>query len=146
MLKILVGHKHRSWLDEGENAERWYGHGQPFSASERRILITHWVGDAWNTLSGPDYDHLRQRCWEKTGCLMTADGSEDDKITPEGLPNYRVPPPADYLPVAKTIPTLNEPICTDDMIEEEEVLENFDEEEPDDEGDELSLRTTKMTG
>ena len=58
MLKILVGHKHRSWLDEGENAERWYGHGQPFSASERRILITDWVGDAWNTLSGPDYDHL----------------------------------------------------------------------------------------
>ena len=68
---------------------------------------------------------------------MTADGSEDDKITPESLPNYRVPPPADYLPVAKTVPTPNEPVCADDMIEEEEVLENFDEEEPDDEGDEF---------
>ena len=41
------------------------------------------------------------------------------------------------MPVAKTIPTTNEPVCTDDMIEEEEVLENFDEEEPDYEGDDF---------
>ena len=29
--------------------------------------------------------------------LITADGSNDDKIAPEGLPNYQVPPPSKYL-------------------------------------------------
>ena len=137
MLKVLVGQKHRSWLDEGENAEHWYGHGQPFPAGERRILITHWVGEAWNILSGPDYDHLRQRCWEKTGCLMTADGSEDVKISLEGLPDYLAPPPADYLPVAETTPIPNEPPGANNTTAEEEVLEEFDEEEPKNKGEEF---------
>ena len=30
---------------------------------------------------------------KKTGCLITADGSEDKKIQPEGLSNYEVHPP-----------------------------------------------------
>ena len=60
---------------------------------QRRILITHWVGEAFNTLMGEDYSKTRYRCFEKTGCLITADGSEDDKIAPEGLTNYVVPPP-----------------------------------------------------
>ena len=28
----------------------------------------------------------------KDGCLITADGREDDKINPQGLPNCKVPP------------------------------------------------------
>ena len=39
-----------------------------------------------------------------TGCLITADGSEDEKIKPEGLPNYRVPPPIDYVEPMLTMP------------------------------------------
>ena len=35
--------------------------------------------------------------WLKTGCLITADESNDDKIAPEGLPNYQVPPPSQCL-------------------------------------------------
>ena len=101
------------------------------------ILITHWVGEAWNSLSGPDYDHLRQRCWEKTGCSMAADGSDDDKISPEGLPDYHAPPPADYLPVAETTPIPNEPAGANNTTAEEEVLEEFDEEESENEGDEF---------
>ena len=30
--------------------------------------------------------------------LLGADGSDDDKISPEGLPMYKVPPPIDYIP------------------------------------------------
>jgi len=29
----------------------------------------------------------------KTGCLITADGSKDSKIQPEGLKDYSIPPP-----------------------------------------------------
>ena len=35
------------------------------------------------------------RSFEKTGCVITADGSEDEKIQPEGMPGYIVPPPVD---------------------------------------------------
>ena len=31
--------------------------------------------------------------WEKTEFLLTADGSEDEKISPEGLPGYDVHTP-----------------------------------------------------
>ena len=35
------------------------------------------------------------RSFEKRGCLITADGSEDEKIQPEGMPGYIVHPPVD---------------------------------------------------
>ena len=61
---------------------------QKFSAKERRILIAHWVGEAYQDLCKNEYDNLRWRTFEKTGCLMTADGSGEELITPEGLDNY----------------------------------------------------------
>jgi len=42
------------------------GYDSKLTASERRILISHWVGEAWNKLCAPEYDNLRRRCWEKT--------------------------------------------------------------------------------
>ncbi len=95
-LKALVGQNHQQWLDEGNNMDLWYGHEEGLTSMQRRILITHWIGSAWNTLCGADYANLRARCWEKTGCLMTADGSKDERIPLEGLPNYRIPPPILY--------------------------------------------------
>ena len=55
-------------------------------------------------LQRPEYDILRMICWQKTSCLMTADGTDDYLIKPEGIPNYSVPPlllldPAEQLPV-----------------------------------------------
>ena len=60
------------------------------------ILITRWVGEAYRKTS-KDEKFLRMlyRSFAKTGCLITADGSEDDKINPEGMPAYVVPPPVD---------------------------------------------------
>ena len=46
--KVFVSQAHRDWLDkEEENANKWYGNDSNFTASERRILITHWAGVAW---------------------------------------------------------------------------------------------------
>ena len=137
-LKVLSGHNYQKWLDEGDNVDSWFGHENTLSAMQRRILITHWVGDAWETLSGPEYDHMRRRCWERTGCLMTADGSEDGKVTPEGLPNYKIPPPLLYLPTCEANPVSNAPDAPNDDNNEdhdEETLED-DMEEPEDEGEE----------
>ena len=92
ILKKLVGIQQRKWLDNDENADRWYD-GKSFSAKEGRILTSHWDGEAWDQLCQPKYDHLRLKCWAFTGGLLTADGSDDHLVKPEGLPKYAVPPP-----------------------------------------------------
>ena len=55
--------------------------------------MTHWAGNAYSKLTSEDYRSYIWRMWEKTGCLMTGDGSEDKKIQPEGLSNYQGHPP-----------------------------------------------------
>ena len=81
------------------------------------------------------YDHLRKRCWERTGCLITADGSEDAKITPEGLADYKVPPPLLYLPTCEAEPMSNTPDTTenDEEKQEEKTLDE-DLEKPENDG------------
>ena len=82
-----------------------------------------------------DIFQVLRKCWERTGCLITADGSEDDKIKPEGLPNYQVPPPIDYVEPLSTAPESNLVIGeTDENSNLEEEEEEDDEEQPSDEG------------
>ena len=69
----------------------WGGEAYERLLSERSILITHWGGEAYERLLSEDYNQTRYRCFEKTGCLITADGSNDSKIKPEGLHDYVVP-------------------------------------------------------
>ena len=98
------------------------------TASDRRILITHWVGEANKKLQGDAYASFRKGCFLRTGCLITADGSDDDKIKPEGLPDY-IPPKAlrhggpDEV-VDETPEHAEDP--DDDDIEQEDLLEPHD--------------------
>ena len=91
LLKVLIKQEFFNWLDDEHNIDRWYGE-TVFRASDKRILITRWVGKTYRKICVPKYDHLRYRLFEKTGTLITADGSDGDKIQPEGLPNYNVQP------------------------------------------------------
>jgi hypothetical protein len=94
LYKSQVALAQERWLEEGDNVERWIGNQNKFTASDRRILLTHWIGEAHRIIAKSDYDSVRFRCFQKTGCLITADGSDDDKIKPEGLEDcYVVPPP-----------------------------------------------------
>ena len=82
------------WLEDDSNIDLWLGNSdQKLDVKQRRILITHWVGEAYNRLSGEQYASSRWRCFEKTGWVITANGSEDEKIQPEGLHGYTLPPP-----------------------------------------------------
>ena len=66
------------------------------SAMEKRILITTFVGNAWTKLFYEPRYH-NDGYVERTGNLLTLDGSEDAKVKIQGLPNYvpTPPPPAD---------------------------------------------------
>ena len=91
-LKTLIKQEFFNWLDDEDNVEKWYGAESHITASEKCILIMKWASNADCQLNRPSYDKSRWRLFEKTGCLITAVGSEDDKINPEGLPNYKKPP------------------------------------------------------
>ena len=94
MLKSMVRTVQDEWLEDDSNIDLWLGNSdQKLDVKQRRILITHWVGENYNRLSGEQYASSRWRCFEKTGCVITANGSEDEKIQPEGLHGYTLPPP-----------------------------------------------------
>ena len=106
-LKALIKQQFFDWLDDDENIEKWYDEKSHITASEKRILITHWAGNAYRKLCDSRYDNFRWRLFEKTGSLITADGSEDAKVYAEGLLNYELQPPIDIDPIATPIYIIN---------------------------------------
>ena len=131
LLKTLIDQAFHAWLDDDENASLWYGQEKGFSAKDRRVMITQWAGDAYNKLLSPSYDAFRVRLFQKTGALMTADGSDDDKVSPEGLPKYKIPPPS-IADASANLPASNEVEPAEDGEAEE-----AGEGEEDEEGEEV---------
>ena len=60
-----------------------------FSASERHIMLTKWIGEAWEILS--QNKEMAICSFKKCGISTAADGSEDFEINIEGLDNYVAP-------------------------------------------------------
>ena len=61
VLKALIAKEQQDWLDDESNADRWFGNEKSFFAKERRILISHWAGEAWTKLCGSKYEQLHHR-------------------------------------------------------------------------------------
>ena len=104
LLKVLMHQQFEAWLDDDEHADCWYANENPFTATERRVMISHWAGDAYKKLCSPIYDKLRWSIFEKTGCLITSDGSDDHLIKPEGLSDYSVPLPSLFIQLSSNQP------------------------------------------
>ena len=83
MMKLKIGAAMETWLEEKDNLDKWQ---DKLSARERRILMTQWTGEAWSELCSNQT--FFKRLFEKTGCLITSDGSDDFKISPQGLEDY----------------------------------------------------------
>ncbi|CAB1104161.1 unnamed protein product [Ectocarpus sp. CCAP 1310/34] len=80
-IKVEAGRQMDMWLEQSENLERW--ETAVLTASDRRVLITQWIGAAMARLNSQQA--FRSRLFEKCGMAMTVDGSGDDRITLEGL-------------------------------------------------------------
>ena len=130
ILKVLIGQEQQEWLESDENLEMWMGNSEKdLNAKERRILITHWAGNSWEKMNTPEYKNLLFRCFQRTGCLITADCSDDDK----GLVGYAVPPPLQT--VSADDPIVQHPTpddVPDDVCEIEEEAETVPEVNDDD--------------
>ena len=79
-----VGQIQAEFLIVPANHDKWYGDG--YTAAERRILLTHWVGAAVEIVD--QRDTTLTRYFEKTGCMMTADGSGDHLIGADGAESH----------------------------------------------------------
>ena len=78
------------------NRKKWT-HNQ-MSAQLRRLLSLKFTGAAWDLMHTPDYEKGHRHAWLATGSLMTADGSEDHLIKPEGLMDYVAPAAGQAVP------------------------------------------------
>ena len=64
-----------------------YVHGK-FTASERRVLLSKWIGEAWEKVcTKPE---LITRGFRKCGISIAVDGSEDEVININGVDDYTV--------------------------------------------------------
>ena len=59
------------------------------SASQRRILMTKWIGQAWNKISGMKESNVRS--FRKCGLLVALDGSENAQVSIDCIPKYEIP-------------------------------------------------------
>lgn len=97
VLKMLLGEVQDEWLDEPGNLDAWEGDPHAtfkIDAKLRRVLITSWIGEAWERLTkDPKYKDTLFKCFVTTGLLITADGTDDALIQPMvGLPGgYSIP-------------------------------------------------------
>ena len=64
------------------------------NAGERRILLTKWVGEAWEELA--ENEEMVIRSFKKCGISVAADGSEDFEIHLESLEDYQVNQDAEF--------------------------------------------------
>ena len=72
MMKVKIGAALETWLVEETNLDKWQDR---LSAKDRRIPMTQWTGELWSELS--DDQTFFKGLFGKTGCLLTADGSDD---------------------------------------------------------------------
>ena len=83
-----------------------YVKGQ-INASERRILFTKWVGQAWEEVSANR--DMVIRSFKKCGIAVPIDGSEDHQINIKGLDDYVV----------------EDEVCTDEDCEEDPFIDDI---------------------
>ena len=81
LLEVEAGKELDEWFGKDDNLSQCKTNA--LSSGKRRILLRRFIGEAFARIGArPGY---RFRLFEKTGLAMTAGGSLDDRITPEGV-------------------------------------------------------------
>ena len=94
--ELVLGHEFglQCWLERSAANRRQWANNQ-VNAQVRRLMAMQFLGMAWNHIH-EGYQKMIRNSWVKTGCLLTADGTDDELIKPQGIADYIVPPsPAD---------------------------------------------------
>ena len=113
----------RSWREHERSEDM-------FTVSEKKILMTKWLGDAYREFSSWKYDCLHYHLFQKTRCLITADRVDNKFIQPEGLANYVVALPSPLDP-SFDAPVIDNDTATESEQKEAEEADNFEGEKED---------------
>ena len=87
-VRCAIGRGLDAWLQLEDNMALWESE-KGLSAAQRRVLISRLVSEA--NKEAVANDSMRVGCFERTGMLLTLDGSDDDKIRPQGLSKKFLP-------------------------------------------------------
>jgi hypothetical protein len=68
-----------------------------YSVSQRRVLLTKWVGQAWEDMHAKDSDMIRQ-AFVQVGLGLPIDGSRDHEIKIKDFPDVQVGNWSDWQP------------------------------------------------
>ena len=101
---MKVGISLEEWLEDDENLKLW--EDGKLTESDKRVLITKFVGSAWEKIFSRS-DFSADIYFQRTGCLLTLDGSDDHLVNIEGLKDYK--PPFVQLNDAENIEEVPEP-------------------------------------
>jgi hypothetical protein len=85
LLKALIREQEERWIEN--NLAKWEACN--FTEGERRILITEWVGTAYDTLY-EKYKDLIIQTFRNVGLSLNPDGSEDSELKIRDLPDIEV--------------------------------------------------------
>ena len=95
------------------------------------ILITLWDGNAYHhSLLSTHRDGLWFILFQKTGCLLPADGTDDHLVQPKGLSNHQVPI---VDPTPNPLASMFIPSVIETVVQQEEA-DDFEGDEEDHEG------------
>ena len=126
------------WLRVDKNYTEWRAATLP--ASRRRVLTTWWYGEAYDRVC-KRYDYIS--AFNKTGTNLTADGSGDDLLSLEKLPDFTFEnadadrdPYSGEFPVEDADSALDsdaeQPVESDNEMEEFSADDNSDVDNPED--------------
>lgn len=93
-LDVSVNKSFKQYMEDASQ-EHYFEHTESWvegkiSAKERRILMSKWVGDAWDKISQLHQKSI-QRSFAKCGIALPQNGSRDGEIHIEGVAKYEVP-------------------------------------------------------
>ena len=78
----------QGWLESSvANRRQWKTN--TVNAQLSRFMAMKFLGKAWSHIH-ENYKKMIRNAWEKTGCLLTANGTDDDLVKPEGSADYAV--------------------------------------------------------
>ena len=99
-----------------QNFKEWKA-GQ-YSVSDRRVMLTKWVGQAWTELH-KDHGELIRQTFRRVGLSLAVDGSEDREIKVKDIPDIEVGDWHLNLPASMQEDVYNalDPDGTDDVID-----------------------------
>ena len=74
IIEVLAVHEQQDWPEYDKNIDLWMGYSaEKLSVTQRRILLTQWVDEAYEKLRCTECQKLRYSCFRRLGCLITAD-------------------------------------------------------------------------